>query len=198
MLYTNLAGNKYQVDVLKYYISNIRLVKADSGEVAFGNYELIDEADEASKTVTLSKVPFDKYTAIRFVVGVDALRNHTGVQDGDLDPAKDMIWDGNTGYIFFKHEGKFTNSASQEKLLAQHLATDEYLPFAEVALPSVSFTGQSAKLALGFNLNAVYGAHSLIDFNIDNMRTSVGASDTAWMNKVRTNLHESFGFISFN
>ena len=105
MQYTNAAGNMYQVDLLKYYVTNAILVKDDNTELNIGNYDLIDASDLTTCRVDAFSVPNATYTKIRFNIGVPQNRNHTGAQDGDLDPAKGMIWDWNTGYVFFKHEG---------------------------------------------------------------------------------------------
>jgi hypothetical protein len=36
-------------------------------------------------------------TAIKFLLGVDSLKNVSGIQTGALDPAKGMFWTWNTG-----------------------------------------------------------------------------------------------------
>ena len=45
-------------------------------------------------------------------LGVDSLRNVTGVQTGALDPAMDMYWTWNTGYVMAKLE-----AAAQQALI---------------------------------------------------------------------------------
>ncbi|MBC7382906.1 MAG: hypothetical protein H7296_07900 [Bacteroidia bacterium] len=197
MINTNAAGNKYRVDVLKYYISNIKLVKADATEISFDNYELINEAEAATKIVVLKNVPHTSFVKIRFYLGIDLSRNHTGLQDGDLDPAHDMIWDWNTGYIFFKHEGKFINTQGTTKILVQHLATDFALPAIEVPLNNVTISSGSKIIELNFNLNSAYTSPTNIDFNINGMRTSIGALEMQWMSEVKNNMYDAFTFAKF-
>jgi hypothetical protein len=100
--YVNDLGQTYTVSKFKYYIGQIRLRKTDGKEFLVDEYFLIDEEDEASKTVSLENIPAGEYEAISFILGVDSLRNCSGAQSGALDPFKGMFWSWNTGYIFLK------------------------------------------------------------------------------------------------
>jgi hypothetical protein len=111
--YKNALGEEFNISLFQYYVSNIRLVKSDGSEYVVpqnDSYFLIREHDAKSKTVTLNNVPKGKYTGIRFIIGVDSLRNTADVsrRKGCLDvggEAKDMYWAWNSGYIFVKMEG---------------------------------------------------------------------------------------------
>ncbi|WP_460672593.1 MbnP family protein [Larkinella ripae] len=111
--YTNGSGETFSVSKLNYFVSNIRLKKADGSEYVVpqdSSYFLITETNPASQSISLRNVPVDSYTGITFVVGVDSLRNTMGVEKrtGALDPAgtaAGMYWDWNSGYIFLKLEG---------------------------------------------------------------------------------------------
>lgn len=102
LVHQNAAGDMYSIDMLKYFMSNM-VLKADNGnEVKYNNYELIDASDEASMWLPLKELPYGKYTSLKFNLGIDSVRNHSGPQDGDLDTKNGMIWTWNTGYIFLK------------------------------------------------------------------------------------------------
>lgn len=104
--YTNEAGNAFTVSAYKYYISNIKLWRADSTYFTeTESYHLINEGLASSKSFLIHDVPLDDYTAITFMIGVDYDRNTSGAQTGALDPANAMFWDWNTGYIMAKIEG---------------------------------------------------------------------------------------------
>ena len=104
--YTNEAGNSFTVRMYKYYISNIKLWRADSTfYIEPESYHLINEEISSSKTVLIHDVPKGAYTAITFMIGVDVDRNTSGAQTGALDPMNMMFWDWNTGYIMAKIEG---------------------------------------------------------------------------------------------
>ena len=110
--YTNAAGETFTISKLNYYISNIKLLKADGSSYVVpqdSSYFLIREEDEDSQEVTLKNVPSADYTGVEFVVGVDSLRSVSDVskRTGVLDPQNPnaMYWAWNSGYIFMMLEG---------------------------------------------------------------------------------------------
>ena len=102
--YHNSFGEPFTVYRFRYYVSNIVLYNGSLKQAIPNAYFLIDEDDSLSKRITLNH-KLDKVTAIEFMLGVDSIRNISGVQTGDLDPAKGMFWTWNSGYIFAKLEG---------------------------------------------------------------------------------------------
>ncbi|MFZ4798737.1 MAG: MbnP family protein [Bacteroidia bacterium] len=192
--YRNAANNLYTIGLIKYYVTNIVLVDENSNEWFAKNYNLIDVFETAQNTFILNNIPNAKYTKLKFMIGVDSLRNSTGVQDGYLDPSHGMIWDWNTGYIFFKHEGNYINTANEVKPLRLHLGQNISRGNVEVDLPMLNVNGITSKLLIDFDLNKVYSAQNIIDFNIDNDRQSTEAVDTFWMQNMRKNLEKSFIF----
>ncbi|HRI30884.1 MAG TPA: hypothetical protein PLQ21_05095, partial [Candidatus Kapabacteria bacterium] len=111
--YTNAAGEKFTTTILKYYISNISLVTT-SGTVYTVpqdiSYFLVDESVPTSTKVKLSNIPEGDYKEVRYTVGVDSVRSTMPIEkrQGALDMSgqgKDMYWEWNSGYIFFKMEG---------------------------------------------------------------------------------------------
>jgi hypothetical protein len=111
--YTNANGDAFTVTMFKYYISNIKLQKADGSEyVQPESYYLIDEEEASSKVITLDSIPTGDYTGITFTIGVDSTRNVSGAQTGALDPLHGMFWTWNSGYIYVKMEGYSPQSAN--------------------------------------------------------------------------------------
>jgi len=193
MSYTNAAGNTYSVDMLKYYVSNFRLVKADGTEQPFTNYELIDASKPETLSFSLDSVINGEFTSLKFMLGIDSSRNHTGAQDGDLDPVHGMIWTWSTGYIFFKHEGSFRDSTGATRQLAFHLGTDNALTSITVPIPKLSVAGDKRKLYLNFDLNRAYNSSAgNMDFNFDNNRMSSGRDDIFWVYAMTANLGAAF------
>ncbi len=126
-VYTNAGGEAFTVSKFDYFVSNIRLRKADGSEFVVpqdSSYFLVREADAASQTLRLNNIPIAAYTGLSFVVGVDSLRSVAGIdkRKGVLDPADTrtagMTWDWNTGYIFLKLEG--TSPAAPVNATGQH------------------------------------------------------------------------------
>ena len=103
--YYNSFGEPYTVTKLKYYVSNIQLMRADT--VAFTmpeSYFLIKEDVDSTKKLVVPGVPSGSYDGVRFMIGVDSTRNVSGAQTGALTQS-DMFWTWVSGYIFFKLEG---------------------------------------------------------------------------------------------
>lgn len=105
--YTNFSKDSFTVTKFNYYISNIKLKKSDGSTYSVPeSYHLLQHVEGINK-ISLTKLPEGDYTGVQFLIGVDSLRNVSGSQSGDLDPSKNMFWDWNTGYIFYKLEGRF-------------------------------------------------------------------------------------------
>jgi hypothetical protein len=111
--YINAAGETYNIQLLQYFISNIKVRKADGTTYTVhqdSSYFLIKEADQGTRFAKV-KVPEGDYTSLTFTVGVDSLRSTMDIskRTGVLDPSggmdDGMYWGWNSGYIFFKMEG---------------------------------------------------------------------------------------------
>lgn len=111
--YTNAAGEPFTVSLAQYYISNIKLRKADGTEYVVNqdsSYFLIKESEPLTRFARF-KVPVGNYHQVSFIVGVDSLRSTMDItkRTGVLDPAggmdDGMYWGWNSGYIFLKLEG---------------------------------------------------------------------------------------------
>jgi len=119
--YKNALGQPYRISKFKYYISNIKLIEAIGYEFYMENSYLLDQDDEKSLQIIQKDVPRGTYVAIDFILGVDSIHNCSGIQNGDLDPAKGMFWTWNTGYVFLKLEGKAAASKSPGHLIEYHI-----------------------------------------------------------------------------
>lgn len=111
--YTNAAGENYNVQILQYFISNIKVKKADGTIYTVkqdSSYFLIKEADQNTRFAKVN-VPEGDYTSLTFTLGVDSLRSTMDIskRTGVLDPSggmdNGMYWGWNSGYIFLKMEG---------------------------------------------------------------------------------------------
>ncbi len=193
--YTNASGNKYGVDLLKYYVTNFTLVKGDGSERNFKTYNLIDASRPESLSFTLDSVANGDYTAVRFCLGVDSARNHTGAQDGALDPVNGMIWTWSTGYIFFKHEGNYVDASGATRPLVFHYGNDPSLVKVTVPLTKLTVSGKDRRLFLRFNLDSLYAAPNKIDFNSDNNRMSSQRDDFFWLAAMSANFGHAFQYV---
>jgi hypothetical protein len=120
--YTNANTDTFSVDLFKYYISNVQLVT--SSAIAYSpteSYYLIDQASNNSKHLVIKNVPYDNYTSMSFLIGVDAARNTSGAQTGALDVSNDMFWTWSSGYIMAKIEGHSPQSPNSNKAITYHI-----------------------------------------------------------------------------
>jgi len=117
----NIHGENITIEKFKYYVSNFS-VTDNNGKVTKlpVQYFLVDEADSLSKTISLT-VPGVTIKRIWFLLGVDSIRNVSGIQTGALDPLNGMFWTWNSGYIMAKLEGNSEVSGAQGHYFTYHI-----------------------------------------------------------------------------
>ncbi|MBN8653200.1 MAG: hypothetical protein J0L67_17360 [Cytophagales bacterium] len=111
--YTNAHGENLRFTLLNYFISNIELIRTDGSVYAIPQdscYFLVKHNLPESRNIQLS-VPAGKYKSLSFTIGIDSARNTQSAdkRQGVLDvggQARGMYWAWNSGYIFYKMEGK--------------------------------------------------------------------------------------------
>lgn len=114
--YKNASGEGFTITTFNYFISNISLKKSDGTIYTIpqdSSYFLVKETNATSKKVVLRGIPTGDYTELKFMIGVDSLRNTMDIsrRKGVLDPGDathdgdGMYWSWNSGYIFMKLEG---------------------------------------------------------------------------------------------
>ncbi len=119
--YQNPFNETFSVRNFRYYISHISL-EDSSGKKIVGSNDiyLIDEKDSASRFIHLS-IPIAHIKKIHFIIGIDSIKNVSGVQTGLLDPAKGMFWFWNTGYVMAKLEGSSSASTIAANSFTYHI-----------------------------------------------------------------------------
>jgi hypothetical protein len=119
--FSTALGEPFTPLAFSYYISNIKLVDLEGKTITQGSsYFLVDERKPTSKAF-VAALPAGSYKAIKFTLGVDSIRNVSGIQTGALDPANGMFWSWNTGYIFAKLEGKSVVSPAPLSNVTYHI-----------------------------------------------------------------------------
>ena len=106
-IYTNASGERYNINLFRFYVSNIVLKGANGTPdyVQPESYHLVNLTSASTFSLTLPNVPDGVYSAVEWMLGVDSARNVSGVQTGALDPANGMFWTWNSGYVQFQLEG---------------------------------------------------------------------------------------------
>ncbi|MDQ6761478.1 MAG: hypothetical protein M3015_02490 [Bacteroidota bacterium] len=163
-IYTNPFNEKYTISKLRYYISNVSLKNASNTFRENNSYHLIDQSKDESQSFSFN-VQEGKYNSLQFLLGVDSLHNVSGAQTDALDPANDMFWTWNSGYVMVKMEGNSPASTVVNNKYEFHIG---------------GFSGQYNVLReVVFNLpstTTVFKAHKTYTFMID------ADINTCWQN----------------
>jgi hypothetical protein len=145
--YATASGETFTVKTLEYYISNIKLSKADGTTYAVPNsYHLVDVAKPSSQQFSISDVPAGDYTGLSFVVGVDSTTTKADPLSlpGDLNPANNMYWAWASGHIFMKLEGTVT-SMTPNKPLTCHIGGYR-APYSAIVTATPSLNGNTLQV----------------------------------------------------
>jgi len=170
--YKNANGDSFTVTKFNYYISNIKFKRADGSVFSeTESYHIIKHV-EGVTSFTVANLPEGNYTQIEFLIGVDSLRNVSGAQTGDLSPDSLMFWDWNSGYIFFKFEGRYkTINKPVVDIYNMHIGgfsgPDNFIKkctFSVGGLLNASNNKQS-KIFYNVNINEIFVTPYLIDLD---------------------------------
>jgi hypothetical protein len=169
--YTNSSGDKYTVTRFDYYISNISLIPASGTSFTeTESYHLVKHVKNETQ-FTVGAVAPGSYTKVRFLIGVDSLRNVSGAQTGALAKENDMHWDWISGYIFLKLEGDFvaTGSTIQDQYsihIGGFTGPLGCLQWVEIDLPVPLVVDGSGTNAIRFktNVNEIFSKPNRIGF----------------------------------
>ncbi|UII25701.1 hypothetical protein LVD15_20695 [Fulvivirga maritima] len=191
--YTNALGQDFNVNMLKYYISNIKFSREDGTEYTFPlsedgseGYYLVDEEDQSTMFLHLNGIPEGDYTGVTFTVGVDADRILEGAQTGALDVTNDMFWNWNAGYIFMKFEGHSPVSTEDNQVLEYHVGgykADSEQPTLADNVKQISLNGdftisenKEPQIHVVVDILKFFDSPNTIDFSVNASRHSPAAS----------------------
>lgn len=200
--YKNASGESFSVSMLNYYITNIRLLRADGSYYTVprdSSYFLI-KAENPSQNIRLTGIPEGQYTALDFVLGIDSLKSTAPVAErtGVLDPAGDgagMYWGWNSGYIFLKMEGPSEVATSGDKKFRYHIGG-----FGGYSSPTLSNIKHChlpfpANETLTVKPNAVAGIHVLADASKvmnGNTNISIASKTTVMFSPFSVNIANNY------
>lgn len=188
--YRNAAGNLFSVNALKYYVSDFVLIADDGREYAHHNCDLIDAFNPETQSIEADSIPNGRYTKLKFHVGVDSVRNAFGDQKGDLDPLYGMLWSWTSGYIFYKHEGRFVNVAGDTLDLIYHLGNNPARTEVVIELDGFEIKANTQVLSLRFDLAELYGQFDLEE--IGSAHSSGELKDQQWQALLKSGFPRAF------
>ena len=113
MIYTNEAGEDYDIQTLKYLISDITLHAEDGSSLQLDAVHFIDISDESTFSFTYNDVPNDNYTSISFDMGLDTAKNINNLYINESYHSA-MVWPETNGggYHYMKLEGAYNNDST--------------------------------------------------------------------------------------
>ncbi len=149
--YVTQNGDTFKVNYFKYYISNIKLIKSDNTVFAEDNsYHLLDHSKPTSLILNIANIPAGSYNKMQFMIGVDSMRCCSGAQMGDLDPAKGMFWDWDSGYIMAYLGGSSPQSTGSNNSIS----------FQSIGFKGVNNVIRYADLSFGSSAAAIASDHT--------------------------------------
>ncbi len=106
--YTNAAGDNYNIETLRYLISNIYLHSSDGSSKLLKEVHFIDAADHSTLTFDAGELDNGTYSKISFTMGLDTSLNtpnrYVNPQNNPIH--KHLWWPGDL-YHYMKLEGSY-------------------------------------------------------------------------------------------
>lgn len=197
---TTIGGRTYNFKNLRYWVSNVVLVKSDGSEVAIPNsYYLLEETNAVTvqdgaytypakkrEDVLLKDIPVAEYKQIKFAIGVDAAHNENlSLQAGELSQLSGMTnvsWMWHTSYIFTTLQGTVTDGTTTKTFKAETGTNTNYKTVSlNLPQPVKISSAKSTTVALTLDIEKVLTGIDLIT------TPTVGAAQSAVMAQLTTN-----------
>tara|TARA_B100000767_G_scaffold74291_1_gene70962 strand:- start:987 stop:1721 length:735 start_codon:yes stop_codon:yes gene_type:complete len=113
MIYSNSAGENYDVRTLKYLISDITLHAENGNEIILNDIHFIDISEESTFSFTVEDFPNNNYTSISYKMGLDTIKNTNNLHINESYHSA-MAWPETNGggYHYMKLEGAYNNDST--------------------------------------------------------------------------------------
>ena len=113
MIYTNAAGENYDIKTLKYLISDITLHADDGNTLLLDEVHFVDISDESTFSFTIEDIPNNNYTSISYTMGLDTIKNINNLYINESYHSA-MAWPETNGggYHYMKLEGSYNNDST--------------------------------------------------------------------------------------
>lgn len=129
--YTNPDGIKIRIEVLQFYIADVRFVNKNGKEFSAGEIALVKCDMNGTGSMSL-KVPAGDYTSVKFGIGVPADMNAAGPGeynevDHPLNALQGTYWSMNSSYRFVMIDGKYdlTGDGTDDGGFSYHTGFDD-------------------------------------------------------------------------
>lgn len=152
----SVNGQALNVNEVKFYVSNVALVKADGSEVPVAGLQLAHlkkGTPPRDIKIFTGDAPAGEYRGLRFDVGVPRALNHADATTAKapLSIEEGMYWAWNSGYIFFSLHGEMGGIK-----VANHVGGDNHrvtVNLADLQKPGTALSVGKDGLTVPLNLD---------------------------------------------
>ena len=167
MIYTNSAGEDYDVQTLKYLISDINLHSDDGNTLLLDEVHFIDISDASTFSFTIEDVPNNNYTSISYTMGLDTIKNTNNLYINESYHSA-MAWPETNGggYHYMKLEGAYNNDSTFYNTHTGGTMGDDY-SFNNVEDISLTVDDDLGNVSINLNMeiNNWYNSPNQIEFS---------------------------------
>jgi hypothetical protein len=103
-IYYNSAKETLQINRFMFYTSQWKAINTQNDTIELSKEHYLMNIQDGQSLKLPFQIPANLKKII-FNIGVDSIKNTTGIQSGVLDPAKGMFWTWRSGYIMAKLQG---------------------------------------------------------------------------------------------
>lgn len=161
--YINAANDTFTIREIRHYFTNVTLIRNTGERVNLQNYHLMDASVPSTSMVSIENVPPGNYVGMTVLLGVDSIKNRSGLQEGALDPAWSMFWTWSTGYIFYRINGAVSNGKSY----SFDIGGDEHAPYIDLNLNTFKVKSKSPTFNLMLDANEMFENPEVYSFEKD-------------------------------
>jgi hypothetical protein len=183
-------GFNYKFDLLKFYVSQFRLLKSDSTEFLVKDVDMIDFRKDGPHLSFSAKIPAGEFVKIKFGLGVDSVTNAKDPLSFDvtspLASTKGTYWDMGSQYRFMLIEGQLDTAMAGDYSVPFVVHTGTNALYREKTFDqSLSFTkADNRTITIELNVDALI---SNADFKTDHVSHTL-ASGFPLAEKIANNL----------
>lgn len=180
-------GDTFDLSLLRYYVSKIRIYDDSGDEIASYPDTYILVKGEEKNTISLGELNAGQHIhRIVFNVGIDEATNNQSEEDFTSFPSTDpraiqspsMHWSWMSGYIFVKIEGSVNGNKVE-----MHVGTDSLLREVEVLVHENTSAGEMFHLSLDAEITEFFSGldknDELITHTMNNMPLAKALVDNA-------------------
>lgn len=106
--YTTRYGQTVTFDDVRYWVTNVSLLEGDTVVAVPQSFYLVELTGDHVRTDVEVRAPLGTYDTVVFHIGVDPPHNRSlDEAEGELSAGIEMDWGWDTGYKFFRTDGRF-------------------------------------------------------------------------------------------